>query len=247
MATQTTTTAELDALPVGSGITYLPPRSRATQHPRFGQKTSEGDWVFTGSAERYRTADILEAGAVITVLPSPGQTPDPSPTALALAQALAARDGEGGAFTSQTKSKAAAVIANRYIREAQGIAVHLPAPTIDPTISARVTKRLTDAWGWLPDEPEAVTLADNVARSAHLLTAGTRARAHDLLDALIDGPTASASTGKPEPEDVTAEQVEAFRTAWTSADRAAFTEGRTLEPGDRIRAGLKAVRELQVA
>lgn len=71
------------------------------------------------------------------------------------------------------------------------------SPDPSPTVAARVTKRLTDAWGWLPDEPEAVTLGTNFAQAAHLLTTGTRTTADNLLDALIDGPTHAAVTVKP--------------------------------------------------
>ena len=61
--------------------------------------------------------------------PNDLDAPDPPPTALALAPALATLDGKSAALTSTTKSRTTARIARRYIREAQGIAVHLPAPT----------------------------------------------------------------------------------------------------------------------
>lgn len=53
-------------------------------------------------------------------------------------------------------------------------------------VAERVTKRLTDAWEWLPDEPEAVRLGVNFAQAAALLVAGTSTTPDTLLDALID-------------------------------------------------------------
>lgn len=58
----------------------------------------------------------------------------------------------------------------------------------EPSIKDMVQKRLTDAWGWLPDEPEAEILAGNVEFLANLLVIGTRTRPETLISALCNGP-----------------------------------------------------------
>lgn len=80
-----------------------------------------------------------------------------------------------------------------------------PAPAdidIDMTLADRVTRRLTDAWGWLEDEPEAVLLGGNWARAASRLVAGTRTTPSNVLDALIGGPVQPAPDVQPSREDV---------------------------------------------
>lgn len=117
MTTPITTTAQLEALPEQTPI-----------RDRFG----DVGIVQAGKVHYPETAPqtferTIKKYAPLTVLHVPGQSPDPSPTVLALAQALATRDGEGTAFTSQTKSESTARIVSRYIGEAEDIAAHLPA------------------------------------------------------------------------------------------------------------------------
>lgn len=116
--------------------------------------------------------------------------PDPSPTALALAQALATRDGEGLAFTSQTKTESTARIVSRYIGQAQDIAVHLPAVTVKP--GREELARTIDPRPWsehhrpFRDFAEARTTAELIERDRESI----RRIADDVL-AILPGKTAA--------------------------------------------------------
>lgn len=106
-----------------------------------------------------------------------------------LAHFLAICDEEGWAFDGSDSDRARSIISS-YLSKAGGALASMPiTPGPNPALASRVTDRLTEAWGWPADEPEAVRLGVNIARAASLLVAGTRATPTDVLDALIEGPT----------------------------------------------------------
>lgn len=113
----------------------------------------------------------------------------------------------------------------------------------DAAVAARVTKRLTDAWGWLPNEPEAMRLGANFARSAYLLVAGTRTTPDRLLDALIDGPVVAAPTVKPGRDAVLAALLSVEAGPSTNALVAAVLE---IQPG-KTEAEVRADERAKIA
>jgi len=48
-----------------------------------------------------------------------------------------------------------------------------------------IAEHLAEVWGWLPDEPEAVKLAEQLAAVIHVATANTETKAQTLLSALL--------------------------------------------------------------
>ncbi len=49
----------------------------------------------------------------------------------------------------------------------------------------QITEHLTEVWGWLPDEPEAVQLGEQLASVLHLASANTNTHPLTLLSALL--------------------------------------------------------------
>lgn len=98
------------------------------------------------------------------------------------------RNGEDW-ITDPLAAKAWIAVADRFEREQESWAN--AGSTMNPEeyleASRQIAKQLTETWGWLPDEPEALRLADNLAGILHLAVEGTRTRPLVFLEALLKG------------------------------------------------------------
>lgn len=54
--------------------------------------------------------------------------------------------------------------------------------------ASMIAHRLTEAWGWLPDEEEAHQIGRQLAAIIHLAVKGTRTAPSTMIQALVKGP-----------------------------------------------------------